>query len=98
MSLERRRDRLYLYIARRCDGRIQKTYIGPADGQAAQRIAAERTKRLTQRQADLELQEAMLAANASLVELGKACDDILCSAAAAAGWYRHHREWRRLGG
>jgi hypothetical protein len=99
MSVEKRRNgRLYLYTARRCGGRVRKTYVGVVDGQTAQRIAAEQAERLAQRQAEREMRKAMLAAGATLVELGDACDDIVCSAVAAAGWYQHHREWRHFGG
>jgi hypothetical protein len=101
MAWERRRNgRRYYFRARRIGQKVVKTYVG-AGGvgeQAAQADATERAERLARRQAELELRARVVAANASLVALGTACEDIAHSAFAEAGFYQHHRQWRKFGG
>jgi hypothetical protein len=93
----RKRGGTYYYRGRRVDGRVVKQYFG-TDPAARAAADLDRLGRLERRaaRAAWEAEEARIReAVRPLLELGTECDLIVKAALLAAGYHRHHGQWRR---
>ena len=90
----------YYYRARRVDGRVVKEYVGtgPIAEAAARQDAQQRAERQTQLQAERARRERYEAAQQLLSTLCDECDALVAAALTAAGYYQHHRQWRKRRG
>ena len=98
MIAVRRGTRTYYYKTYRdADGRVARKYLGTGD--SGRRAAdAEAAQRLERRHTWNQLRREMLAVEAHgrcLKAFTDRCEALLSAALLAAGYYRHHGQWRR---
>jgi hypothetical protein len=97
MGFERRRNgRLYYYRAQRRDGRVVKEYVGGgAKGlAAAAEDEARRAAILLAKQAYQAVCRSIAELASEIDELGDLVEQLATGQLVAAGFKKHHRQWR----
>jgi len=96
MAWEKRWGRLYLYRTVRRGSRFIKEYYGrgPAADLAAQMMAERRHARAAEAEALRTLKGALAPADRLAADLDAACRSLTETTLMAAGYYKHHYQWR----
>jgi hypothetical protein len=97
MGWERRGSATYYYRSRRVNGRVVNEYFGSGllGELVAQQDAQERAKRAADTAAWKAERDRLEAADAPLQELDALVSLLTRGVLLAAGYHRHHREWRK---
>lgn len=97
LSWERRGNRFYFYRAVRRGNRIVKEYIGTGDVARKAATIDRRARQLRQEQwMEAAARDQVRKELAALLdEMGALVDQLLACQLIAAGWKRHHRQWRQ---
>lgn len=92
----RRYGRRFYYRSRRVRGLVVKEYVGGGERgrQAAEADAAARAERAQAAQARRARQQPIDQIAACLDESDRLLKPVLSTQLLAAGWRRHHRQWR----